>query len=271
MHSNNITLITFLFFSFLIYAQNDKLQQVKQNLAKKQDMQVYITDVKQKQDQKTHSNPFKELLAQIFWNITYGIAVETIFEKESKMHDASISKYSYIEDKTGNFTYNDSLSVISRLLITDSFLRESNSIKGNNLNLKHQFFKRFAVEFGYLELIEKTNRRKDHFSLFSFMANYYRIRTKRLDAWYGIGAMYVANDINKFGLAFGAGAEWFVKKPISLYASIKSGIINQESLTKSKIQLKYYQKRAQFIIGYQNFKLTTISVNSVSLGFGYQL
>jgi hypothetical protein len=262
--------VIFLFLNSLIYSQKGKLNQAKQNLNKQQDIQSYVSD--SHQDNTTKSfHPFQDLMAQIFWNITYGVAIETIFEKESRMHHASISKYPYIDSKTGNYTYNDSVSVTSRFLVTNSFLRESSSLYGSNFNAKFRFAKRMDIEIGYLELIEKNKNLTDYFSLYSAILNYHRVRTQKLDIWYGIGAMYVSNNVKKAGFAFNAGAEWFIKKPISLYASIKSTVINQDSVTKSKILLKYYQKRMQFFGGYQNFKLTNISVNTVSFGFGYYL
>lgn len=257
------------FFVLNIYSQDGKLNQAKQNLNQQNNSSSQIDDNQNDRGSSDSPSLFQDLMLQIFWNITYGVAIETIFEKESKMHRASIAKYSYINKHTGNFTYNDSLSVKSNLLLTNSFLRESKSLYGNNFNAKFRFAKRMDAEFGYLELTEKLQNTKDHFSLFSLMVNYHRIRTQRLDIWYGIGAMHVANNVNKTGFAFGGGAEWFIKRPISIYTCIKSANINQENVTKSKILLKYYQQRTQFFTGYQNFNLANVNINSVSLGLGY--
>ena len=270
MKSTTIILLLSLIFTNSIFSQTGKLHRAKQNLKQQKDMNQYINDSDTTNNKDSNSfHPFQDLFVQIMWNITYGIAIETIFEKESKMHRAAISKYPYIENKIGNYSYTDNLSVLYRFSVTDSWLRESTSLYGNNANLQFRFAKRLDVNLGYLELNEKTNFTTDNFSLFSAMLNYHRIRTQKIDLWYGLGVMHVANNVNKTGFAYGIGAEWFFKKPISLYASINSTVINQENLTKSNVLLKYYHKKTQFIGGYQKFKVTTIDVDTFSLGLGY--
>ena len=270
MKSIPFYLLFSLFFTIQIVAQSGKLHRAKQNLKQQKDLNQYINDSDTTNNKNSDSfHPFQDLFIQIMWNITYGIAFETIFEKETKMHRASISKYPYIENKIGNYSYNDSLSVAYRFSVTDSWLRESTSLSGNNANLQFRFAKRLDINLGYMELKEKTNFTTDNFSLFSAMLNYHRIRTQKLDLWYGLGVMHVANNVNKTGFAYGIGAEWFIVKPISLFTSTKSSIINGETISKNKLLLKYYQKKWQFYAGYQNFKLTTVSVNSLSIGGGY--
>ena len=270
MKSTTIILLLNLIFTNFIFSQTGKLNQIKHNLNHQQDINSYIEDVNDTSDKNPNSfHPFQDLFVQIMWNITYGVAIETIFEKESKMHRAAISKYPYIENKIGNYSYDDSLSVSYRFSVIDSWLRESTSLYGNNLNLQFRFAKRLDANLSYSELKEKTNFTTDNFSLFSAMLNYHRIRTQKLDLWYGLGIMHVANNVNKTGFAYGIGAEWFFKKPISLFASINSTVINQENLTKSKVLLKYYHKNTQFVGGYQKFKITTIGVDTFSLGLGY--
>ncbi len=270
MKSIALILLFSLSFTNQVIAQSGKLHRAKQNLKQQKDINQYINDSDTTKDNKSDSfHPFQDLFIQIMWNITYGIAFETIFEKETKMHRAGISKYPYIENKIGNYSYVDSLSVAYRFSVTDSWLRESTSLSGNIANLQLRFAKRLDINLGYLELIEKNNFTTDNFSLFSAMLNYHRIRTQKIDLWYGLGVIHVANNINKTGFAYGIGAEWFVVKPISLFASTKSSIINRETISKNRILLKYYQKKWQFYSGYKNFKLTTVFVNTLSIGGGY--
>jgi len=185
------------------------------------------------------------------------------------MHDAEISYYPYKNKKYGNFIYTDSINyALARVDISNNFVRENKQLYGNNLSVDVRFLQRFGFEANYLQLYEKTPNGKDTFSLYTTMLNYHRIRTQKFDFWFGLGTMYVGNDVRKFGFSYGFGAEWFVAKPISVLASIKASLINKRSVNTSKFLLKYHLKNYHISTGYEKFTLGVSKINSFSIGVG---
>jgi hypothetical protein len=180
------------------------------------------------------------------------------------MHSAQISTPS----QYGNFIYNDANDfALARLDISNSVVIEDKNLYGNNLNLNFRFAKRLDLEVGYLQLIEKVNGQTEGFSLVTSMLNYHRVRTQRFDLWFGLGAMYVANDVKKWGFAYGAGAEWFIAQPISILASYKGTSIHSQEVSKSKILLNYHLKNYRISSGYEHFSLGVSNIDAFSLGF----
>lgn len=258
-----------LFVTTFNYSQNGKLKKVKKNLNQHphSSKNRLITDVQS--NLSNPQNPFKSLIATIFWNITYGIVVESIFEKESKMHDASLAKYPFAERKVGNYTYKRENSVLTNFCIENTYLRESKSLFGDNLQAKFRFAKRMDISLDYVVLLEKNTSFTDVFSFYTLTANYHRIRMQQLDVWYGVGLMHVESNVKKSGINFQIGGEWFVKKPFALQATIQSAIINQESITKSEFLLKFYQKRLHFFSGFEKIQFPSVPFHFFAFGLGF--
>lgn len=159
-------------------------------------------------------NPF----ARIVWSIAaytfYGFAIESPFERNGRMHDAEMANHAYKESSYGNFIYTDSTNYnITRFDITNNFVIENKNLYGNNFGVNFRFLKRFALAVDYLHLTENVNNMNDSFALYSALLKYYRIRTQRFDAWFGLGILHVGSDVDKSGFGLGVGAEWFIKNP----------------------------------------------------------
>lgn len=267
------TLILILGMSLFSYAQNGKLKEAKESLKDNTTTTTSSSSSSSRTSSSRRStssfdsgNPLLDLSFLIAFNLTYGIVVESVFELNSRMHSAQIST----PDQYGNFVYNDTNDfALARLDISNAIVIEDKNLYGNNLNLNFRFAKRFDLEAGYLQLIEKVNGQTEGFSLVTSMVNYHRVRTQRFDLWFGLGAMYVANDVKKFGFAYGAGAELFIVKPISILASYKGSSINSQEVSKSKILLNYHLKKYRISSGYEHFSLGVSNIEAFSLGFRF--
>jgi hypothetical protein len=185
------------------------------------------------------------------------------------MHDAELAKYPYQNSFHGNFIYTDSMNYnIARFDITNNFVIENSNLYGNNFGVDFRFLKRFGLEFDYLYLTEKTSTNRDQFSLYSTLINYHRIRTQKLDTWFGLGVMHVGSDVNKTGFGIGLGAEWFVAKPISFKFSHKWTNINNQEVNNTKLLLKYHLKNYHISSGYEHFKIGVSKIDAFSIGVG---
>lgn len=271
-------LIAVLFFvvNMMLFSQEGKLNKGKESLNTTSSSHSGGTK-STKRTNSRHSNsndddsmnPFAEIFLSIFAYTVYGILVESPWEMDSKMHDSEIANYTYKDKNYGNFIYTDSTNYnITRFDITNNFVIESSNLHGNNFGVNFRFLKRFALDLDYLYLSEKTGGKRDSFSLYSTLLKYHRIRTQRFDAWFGLGMMHVANNVNKTGFGLGVGAELFIAKPISLDFSHKWTNINNQEVHKTKLLLKYHIKNYQVSSGYEHFKIGVSKINAFSIGVG---
>ncbi|TXD51785.1 MULTISPECIES: hypothetical protein [unclassified Polaribacter] len=270
-----ILFITLFLFSFssISFSQEGKLDKGKKSLKD----QKSTGNIGKRTSKTTSSNnndiQIENPLARILWfaaaYTAYGLAIESPWEFNGNMHDAEISNYPYKEQRYGNFIYTDSMNYkISRFDVTNNFVRENSNLYGNNLGVNFRFLKRFALDVDYLYLSENVNNTTDNFSLYSALINYYRIRTQRFEAWFGLGIMHVGSDVDKTGFGLGFGAELFVAKPISIDFSHKWTSINQQEVHKTKVLLKYHIKNYHISSGYEHFKIGVSKIDAFSIGLG---
>lgn len=257
------------------FAQDGKLDKGKESLktSNSSGNNGKTTSKASNNGRNTRNNDLENPFARIIWSIAaytfYGIVIESPFEKEGKMHDAEIAHYPYELVSQGNFIYTDSTNYnITRVDVLSTFVIENKNLYGNNLDVNFRFLKRFAFGLDYLYLTEKIEDNRDSFALYSALLKYHRIRAQRFDAWFGLGIMHVASTVNKSGFGMGVGAQWFVKKPVSLNFSHKWTNINQQEIHKTKFLLNYHLKNYQISSGYEHFKIGVSKIGAFSLGVG---
>jgi opacity protein-like surface antigen len=220
-------------------------------------------------DEATFSSFFAGIFINLFAYTAYGVAIESPFELDGRMHDAEIANYPYKNPFYGNFIYTDSTNYkTARFDVTTNFVIENSNLYGYNFGANFRFLKRFGLEFDYLHLTEKINTNRDQLSLYSVLINYHRIRTQKLDVWFGLGVMHVGSDVNKTGFGVGVGAEWFVTKPISVKVSHKFTNINSQEVNNTKLLLKYFLKNYHISSGYEHFKIGVSKIDTFSIGVG---
>ena len=271
-----VLLITVLFFGVntMLFSQDGKLNKGKESLNTTSSSNSGGTKSTKKTNSRQSNsndsmNPFAEIVLGIFAYTVYGVLVESPWEMDGKMHDSEIANYAYKEKSYGNFIYTDSTNYnITRFDVTNNFVIENSNLYGNNFGVNFLFLKRFALDFDYLYLSEKADAKRDSYSLYSTLLKYHRIRTQRFDAWFGLGMMHVANNVNKTGFGLGVGSELFIAKPVSLDFSHKWTNINNQEVHKTKLLLKYHIKNYQVSSGYEHFKIGVSKINAFSFGIG---
>lgn len=204
--------------------------------------------------------------------ITYGILIETEWEKNSNMHYARFTPYPYAYGAYGDYMYEPVGSIDSltpaRVDLNNSLVRSDSRLFGNHLNAKVRFEKRFSIDGGYLQLFENGPLGNESFSFFNTSINYYRIRTNRFSLWYGPGVGYIGNEVKRFGFTLNTGAEWFVARPVSLFASYKHTFLGSDTVSLFESRLKYHIKNYNLSGGFERYKLGSVNLSNVAVGVG---
>lgn len=268
-----ITLFLILFISLNTVAQT-RLARAKDDLKKSSSSSSISSSNSDDDDDIDYSFLIElaEPLVRVVGFISYGILVESEWELESNMHFARFTPYPYAFGNYGDYIYDEPRAIDgitpARVTISNNFVRADSKLWGNHLNGQLRFEKRFSIDAGYLQLFEQGPFGTESFSLFNFTANYYRIRTPNFMLWYGPGITYVGNEVDQFGFTLNGGAEWFLGKPISLYANYKHAFLGSDSVGILESRLKYHLKRYHLSGGFERYRLGSVFISNVAFGVG---
>lgn len=214
---------------------------------------------------------FAGLLVEGFLYVSF---YSTIGDYSSEDHlYNSLSKYPYFDGSSGNFVNEgDSISVNNKMRfdVENHFLYSNNNSFGNHLKAKFRPFQYFYVQADYRELLEKNmlTNRFSNLSLFQFNVAYDRIRFKKFNLGWTLGATYVGNDVQKAGFSYGLHTDVFAIKNISFNSAMMWSKINGLPVNSFEIRVKYHKKNYFFSLGYEHLKIASPSYNFVTLGTG---
>jgi len=219
-------------------------------------------------DNYDDENPFIELFVEIGLSITYGILIETYWEKDLPMHDARFTTYPYFDNKSGNYTYDEAIENPVKLVLSENIFAENKYLYGQQFNVQFKFLSRMDLFAGYTSF----NNDKNTMPIYDVMLHYHRIRTPKLDIWYGLGAMHIAGTIEETGLSADFGGEWFVKKPISMMAQWQYGFFDYGyHVRRNTFAVKYHMQQYNIQFGVINYKMGNEYINTLSLGLNMYL
>lgn len=185
----------------------------------------------------------------------------------------SLSKYPYFDGSSGNFiNEGDSISVNNKMRfdVENHFMYSNNNLFGNHLKAKFRPFQYFYVQGDYRELFEKNvfTDRFSNLSLFQFNVAYDRIRFKKFNLGWTLGATYLGNDVQKAGFSYGLHTDVFAIKNISFNSAMIWSKINGLPVNSFEIRGKYHKKNYFFSLGYEHIKIASPNYNFVTLGTG---
>ncbi len=159
-----------------------------------------------------------------------------------------------------------------RVKISNQFIVENGDLYGNHLTVDAQFLRRGGLEISYLQLWEgNKNFGNNTLGVYTALAKYHRVRTEKFNAWWGLGATYVAGEVQEFGFAYGLGAELFLADPLSLELNFTQSFINKETLYTVAPKLNYHKNRYIFSGGYEHIKIGSEHFSMFSVGIGVSL
>lgn len=211
---------------------------------------------------------FGGLAASIFFYSAYGILIEMPFEKNSPSNNAILTKQPYKDASNGNYSYDwNANSAVGRTTISSRYIFENSVVDGHHLNIDLRFYNKMALEVDYLQLWENNPNFGNYaLAVYTFLLKYHRIRTKRFDAWWGLGASYIDGNVDDSGFTAGLGAEAFIGKPISLESNINLTAISGNSVKKFNALLNYYLNQFKINGGYERLKIGSQRFSTASIG-----
>jgi len=218
------------------------------------------------QDEPERYNPVTDILGWFVAEITYGILIESFLEKNTPMHDAGLSPHPYFYRREGNYTY-DKKSVPFRLEANTSFHLAPAKKQFGFVAANLRFLKRFSAQISYVKLPGDTGL--NYVSQTDISFSYHRIRTRRFDLWYGLGAMFSENPSNHNGLSYHIGAELFLPERLSIEGQAHWAYFDPVTIKNYQVQLNYFLYHWRFSAGIKNYRFPDNRINSIGFGLKY--
>ncbi len=224
----------------------------------------------------TSTNDFG-LVGLVAEGVLFVTFYSTIGDYRSENHLYNpLTKYPYFDGESGNFQKeNDSIQYgnLMRFDVENHFLYSNNNSFGNHLKAKFRPFQYFYIQADYRELLEKNvfTKQFSNLSLFQFNLGYDRIRFKKFNLGWTLGATYVGNDVQKAGFSYGLHTDVFAIKNISFNSAILWSKINGLPVNSFEIRGKYHKKNYFFSLGYEHLKIASPNYNFVTIGAGIYL
>lgn len=243
----------FLFLTIIVVIENGMAQQA-------------FTHKYEQTAKATPENIFSDILGWFIIQISYGIFVESFLEKDSPMHNASITPYPYFNENEGNYTY-DKASVPFRLEINTSGHLAPKEIYFGNVNVNLRFLKRASLQVDYVKLPGALNG--DYLSQTDISFSYHRIRTKQFDLWYGLGGLISENPTKHPAFSYHIGSELFIRHQLSVEAQGHWAYFNPVTINNYQVQLNYFLSHWRFNAGIKNYRYPDNRINSIGFGVKY--
>ncbi|GLB50541.1 hypothetical protein [Neptunitalea lumnitzerae] len=218
-----------------------------------------------------------ELFEAIFVGATYatvGVLIGGAERTEFNLypyHDGSPGEYAGWEE-----TDNDTTFITNHLYdFKLSDLRgQANYFTGSSVNgykakLDYRPVYLVGVDATYTSFYEDVIDERAQLTMFSIMADYYRVRTKYVTGWWGAGYTYVGSGVDTGGFAYQLGVDVFPVRPVSFRLLWKQSFINTNSVDEFQAEAKYYFKRVSPFVGWHHNMLGDVSINGMTIGLQY--
>lgn len=218
--------------------------------------------------------PFVEVLGYVALGVfKYGMIGD--YENETHLYN-KLSPYPYANQSKGNYSetiIDSTQNKFFRLDVSGQYLHSSKNLYGSHLEVKARAAQYLHLQADFFQVYEfqKIEKASDRLALYYFNLGYDRIRAKRFNFGWTLGASYVAGEIKKAGFSYGLNAEYFMNSKLSFNLDSKWSKINSQPVNSLAVEGKFHKKKYFLSVGYRYLKIATPTYNFVSLGGGIYL
>lgn len=145
------------------------------------------------------------------------------------------------------------------------------SVNGVQAKVDFRMFYMLGIEGSYNYFYEDVMSETVNLDVASLMLNYYRVRTKYVTGWWGMGASYVGSGVDTFGFAYNLGFDIFPVDPFSFRLLWKQSFIASDSVNEFQLQGKYHFKRTSLYTGWHYNNIGGVNMGGFAVGLEYIL
>lgn len=260
------------FFSLTLQAQ--KIERSKDDLKSSPSQSSGNSSGSSNSSRSNYTDDDSNIWLELLFNITFGVFKFGLigdYTNENHLYNR-LTMYPYADGFSGNYTPDSITGKRFRLDLENNVLYSNNNLFGNHLKAKIRPFQYFFVQADYRELFERrTDNTTDNLALFHFNIAYDRVRLRRFNLGWTLGASYVGSTVRKAGFSYGLQAEYFAGKNISFAGSAKWSKINGFPVNAYEFQGRWHKKQFFASAGFQHLKIATPTYNFFTVGGGLYL
>ena len=208
-------------------------------------------------------------LIDFLWYPTYGLMFG--FEGERYPNEIAFSRYPYEQNSEGIYRRVDETGYRMRSEFNLHFQSNEDNLYGGYGQLKFSPWRFMNFEINHLQLLEALDNQEDKFdqlAITNVSVQFNRVRHHRIQAWWGLGAMFINGEENYASPTFVAGATIYFVKPLSLYLDTQVGAPNGTVSTQTQARLQVHLNRFKIYAGYQGTRFGGIFEPNWTLGTG---
>lgn len=218
-------------------------------------------------------------IAEVFVEVFWYVGANTLF---GRAEATDLNIYPYYQNNAGEYIVYPEKDNDSTIVNTNDYYEykksdlkiASNYFVGNGINgvqtrLDFRIFYLLGIEASYNYYYEDLLDSTEHLDMAGLMLNYYRVRTKYVTSWWGIGATRVGGGVDTVGFAYNIGMDVFPIDPVSFHLLWKESFINSSSIDEFQVEAKYHMKRSAFYGGWHYNQLGNLKMNGIVFGFQY--
>lgn len=262
------------YFILLLFSLNGSSQKIDQSKKELNQKETNTQNTTQSSTNHSRRSNFNDSNDNLFTDLFLYLSFYALFGNHQIEGHLSneLTPYPYADGNSGNYK-DEAQNTIFRLDIENSFLTEklgSNfSSYGNHFKLKGRLKQYLYGQFDQISLFEKYNGKSASLPIYQFNLGYDRLRFKKFNLGFLIGATHIGSTVNKTALNFGLHADAFVTKNYSLDSTIHWSFINGETFKTFDLKGKYHRKNLFFAIGYEHLQIATPTYNYLTTGLGF--
>ena len=198
--------------------------------------------------------------------VLFGIWPEGSQYYNSDLSSSKFSFYPYSEPNQGLYAriggYGSAINVMGH------YLHDSPDLHGYSVRSKFSPAPALTVETLVAGFTESFDDGDNRLAFYDFYLNYNRIRHPMVTLWWGIGVKGLQGEKSYYGPGFNAGLEVYPTSPFSLYGAFNAGRLNVSTVHELLLRMNVHLHRSVIFLGYQRFKVKSVSLGGIVAGAG---
>jgi hypothetical protein len=213
-------------------------------------------------------------LSPVIWQAIFKGVANLLFVSKAEIKSGytkvGYSDYPYCTNSDGIYDQHSlkKYSIYSSM----SYFRESNTLNALNFNARLSPLPAISLELNYSDFTEKLKTRYDHLRIYDIFINYNRLKFDNFALWWGLGYKGIMGDESHGSIALNIGTNIFLPGiPLSLAFNYNIGFFESTNVYDFSPKIRFHKDRFELSIGYRRFSAGNVSINGLTLGFGFYL
>ncbi|GEM_PF-2417007 len=253
--------------------EKGKIKQVEGEVEKKKNDKDEDDDGDNNSEDVVTESWFNLIFNDVAWNFTFRLAWDMLVSfpgEDTLLYQGDDGRsyytdYPYATPTEGVFS--DAPGKQFFINLSGHYFYDESDLDGIGFRGRASPYPFVSAEVHFTELREHLRSGgEDVLQLYSAFLNYNRVRLPRWSLWWGLGLKGMRGSIKHTGVAFNAGTEIFLARPLSLHFSYSGGFLNGRYVPEFFGTLSVHINRFALFGGYQSWRAGSATIDGILSG-----